>query len=138
MLASLQSKYDYSPKFDPATNGGRLEPTVACDSACKAIQSIISAVRTYEAKLLGLDLVKVFWRPFGQQVIGVLISHLRRQKISPEGCKFLNRDIKEYSRVSLSRWLRILGLGDEVLFVLDLGADHAILSSHWVHHGFAV
>jgi hypothetical protein len=57
-------------------------------------------VRAYEPKLLGLDMVKVFWRPLGQQVVGVLISHLRKQKITPEGCKFVNRDIKEYSRVS--------------------------------------
>jgi hypothetical protein len=100
VLTSLQSRYDYSPKFDPTANGARLEPTVACDAACKALQGIISVVRTYETKLLGLDMVKVFWRPLGQQVVGVLISHLRKQKITPEGCKFVNRDIKEYSRVS--------------------------------------
>lgn len=105
VLSSLQSKYDYAPKFESAANssGARLEPTTACDSACKVLQATISAVRTYESRLLGLDLVKVFWRPLGQQVLGVVISHLRRQKITPEGCKFVHRDIKEYSRVRSCR-----------------------------------
>ena len=33
------------------------------------------------------------------QVIGVIVSHVRRQRVTPEGCKYLTRDMKEYSKV---------------------------------------
>ena len=98
ILASLQSRYDYAPKFE-SSGAARLEPTAACDAVCKALQTVASFMRTFEPKILGMDLVKVFWRPLGQQVIGALISHLRKLRISPEGSKFLVRDIKEYSKV---------------------------------------
>lgn len=100
-LSTLQSKYDYAPKFDAL--GVKQEPTTACDTACKTITAALNAVRSYEAKLLGLDLVKLFWRPFGQQIIGVIISHVRRQKITPEGSKAVSRDLKEFSKVRISK-----------------------------------
>lgn len=98
-LTTLQSKYDYAPKFEAA--GVKQEPTTACDTACKTITAALNAVRQYEAKLLGLDLVKLFWRPFGQQLVGIIITHVRKQKITPEGYKALSRDLKEYSKVPL-------------------------------------
>lgn len=97
-LLSLQSKYDYAPKFE---SHSRAEATTACDSAVKIIASIVAVIRAHESRLLGLDMVKLFWRPLGQQVIGVVVSHVRRQRVTPEGCKYLSRDIKEYSKVSI-------------------------------------
>lgn len=120
-LTSLQSKYDYAPKFE-SHNNTRVEATTACDSAVKIILSIVSTIKAFEAKLLGLDMVKLFWRPLGQQVgfirmiliidhayylhrnvcqvVGLIVSHVRRQRVTPEGCKYLSRDIREYSKVT--------------------------------------
>ncbi len=106
VLLNLQSKYDYSPKADPLAfrMGGVAQkvvtdPTVACDSVCKAILTVANAVRTNQVNLLGLDLTKLFWKPLGQQVVGALICHLRKQKISPEGTKVLARDLEEYTNI---------------------------------------
>jgi hypothetical protein len=105
-LTSLQSKYDYAPRFetlDAARIGGggavKLVPTVACDAACRALQTAISYMRSYESKLLNVDLTKLFWRPLGQQMVGLIISHVRRLKVSPDGNKFLSRDLREYAKV---------------------------------------
>ncbi len=76
------------------------DPTVACDSVCKAIMTVANAVRSMQVNLIGLDLAKLFWKPMGQQVVGALISHLRKQKVSVEGTKVLMRDLEEYTHVS--------------------------------------
>ncbi len=101
-LTSLQSKYDYAPKFESARGAGtRLEPTTACDTACKTLQSVVNVIKNYESRLLGLDLTKLFWRPLGQQMVGLIVSHTRKLRVTPEGCKYLSRDIKEYSKVKI-------------------------------------
>lgn len=99
LLSSLQSRYDYAPKFESATANGKLEPTVACDTVCKALQEIVNTVKTYENKFIGLDVVKIFWRPLGQQFTGLILSHFRKQKISMDGAKYVIRDVKEYTKV---------------------------------------
>lgn len=105
LLGSLQSKYDYAPKFDAITNllnnpqksGGVCTP--ACDAVCKVIIQVTNAIRNYESQLIGVDMNTLFWKPFGSQCIGNLISHLRKQKITLEGSKVLMRDIQEYKHV---------------------------------------
>ena len=59
----------------------------------------MSGLNQYKSKLIGLDMMKLFWKPIGIQVIGLIISHIRRQKITYEGAKVLIKDIKEYSKV---------------------------------------
>ena len=59
-----------------------------------------NSVRFYQADLVGLDLLDTFWKPIGQQFIGTLISHLKKQKITTEGAKILAKDIDEYYNVS--------------------------------------
>ena len=46
------------------------------------------------------DMINLFWKPLGQQFIGILISHIRKYKISIEGGKLLLRDLEEYQNVS--------------------------------------
>jgi len=66
-LLSLQSKYDYAPKFEN-NNKSKIEPTSACENVVKILQAVVQTLRNYESKLLGMDVVKLFWRPLGQQV----------------------------------------------------------------------
>jgi hypothetical protein len=106
ILVNLQSKYDYSPKFDPVFRAGSkqvvADPTTACDSVCKALIIVTNAVRSIQTNLVGIDLTKLFWKPLGQQIIGALISHFRKLKISAEGSKVLDRDLDEYTHVSVT------------------------------------
>jgi hypothetical protein len=117
LLTSIQSKYDYAVKVDPiqqmiqqAQGGNRnsvsnkgnnfmIQCTAACEAVCKAINVIISKLREFEDDLKTIDIDLMFWRPFGQTIIGNLISHLRKQKITTDGAKVLLRDIQEYKRV---------------------------------------
>ncbi|KAJ1441108.1 exocyst complex component Sec10-domain-containing protein [Ochromonadaceae sp. CCMP2298] len=91
LLTSLQSRYDYTPKTDASHT-----PSTACEAACKDIAAVVSTVRAFAGKLEGLDLVRLFWRPMGQQLVGLLISHVRKQKVNIEGASVLRRDILHY------------------------------------------
>lgn len=123
-LVTLQGKYDYNPVFEGlsataaaavgvASNGsmgrnrfsmmgvnaGPLEASAACDAVCKAFIQVTNVVRSYEADIIDLDMTALFWRPFGQQFIGIIISHLRRQTISVDGARQLRKDLEEYRHV---------------------------------------
>lgn len=105
LLSSLQSKYDYAPKFDPINNmlngnKGSTNSTAACDAVCKAIIHVTNTIRNYETQLVGIDMQLMFWKPFGSQCMGNLISHLRKQKITTDGSMMLLRDLQEYKHVS--------------------------------------
>lgn len=144
ILATLQSKFDYAPKFEASnraaiasaqsifsrsgTNnysgtaassveiadarqqtGGiadssgqphsQLKASNACEAVCKVFLSAVNAVRGQESSLYGLNIGKLFWVPIGVQLVAALISHIRKQKVSPLGAKSLARDIRDYSRV---------------------------------------
>ena len=49
-----------------------------------------------------MDLFDSFWRPFGQHLLGVFISHFRKQKVTLEGGKVVMRDLNEYCNVSFT------------------------------------
>ena len=68
----------------------------ACDHVCKAILEISNCVRSQQANVSILNMVELFWRPLGIQLIGLLISHIRKQKITQEGSFVLMRDLEEY------------------------------------------
>jgi hypothetical protein len=76
-----------------------LTPTTACDAVCKAFLQVTNTIRRFESDILDIDLLQVFWKPFGQQFIGLLITHLRRQTINVEGSRQLLRDLEEYRHV---------------------------------------
>lgn len=77
----------------------RLVPSTACDAVCKTIINVTQAVRKHEDGLQSLDLQQLFWKPFGQQVMALLISHIRKFKISLSGARQLLRDLQEYRHV---------------------------------------
>lgn len=104
ILFTLQSKYDYCPtslsltqqQYSNSKSGGC---TVACDAVCKELLTVANTVHLFEKSIHGLDLMKLFWRPFGQQFIGTIISHIRRQKVSEEGASVLVSDLTEFLNV---------------------------------------
>jgi hypothetical protein len=123
----IQSKFDYSPKFEAIQNliaksgsnmmtnitnlvgknfnlketTANIQPTSACNTICKAMIVICNAVRQEETELHGFDLKELFWKPLGQQFVGAIISNIRRWKITMDGGKVLLRDLDEYHTVSL-------------------------------------
>jgi hypothetical protein len=107
-LHTVQSKFDYAPKFENSTSGvasgtSYRQSTVACSSACetvcKGLHEAFHAIDRLKDRMLGLDVMKLLWRPMGVQLVGLIISHIRRQKVTMEGAKVLIRDLKEYSKV---------------------------------------
>lgn len=104
-LLNLQSKYDYSPKFDPignfnfGKNSSGNEGTPACSTLCKSVSKLLNAMKVKQSNLVGIDVKNHFWRPLGQLIIGILISHLKKQKISSEGVTVLLKDLEQYSNV---------------------------------------
>ena len=71
--------------------------TAACDHVCKAILEISNCVRSQQANVARLNLVDLFWKPLGIQLIGLLISHIRKQKITQEGY-ILNTTLQYFIR----------------------------------------
>jgi hypothetical protein len=124
LLLTLQGKYDYNPILEgigaaavAVASAGRTTssmllsrnrfnfmnvtgPSSACDAVCKAFIQVTNAVRRYEPDFVDLDVDALFWRPFGQQFIGLLIAHFRRQNISVDGARQFRRDLEEYRHVT--------------------------------------
>jgi hypothetical protein len=94
-LAAMQDSDD----FHPQGMRGQSEPSAACDVVCQSFMKVISTVQGYKSDLIGIDLVETLWKPLGQQFVGTLLSHLRRQKISQEGAATLMADLDEYQSI---------------------------------------
>ena len=114
MLFTLQSKYDFAPSAtshgSSANNASKhaASCTVACDAVCKELLMVANTVHACEKAIKGLDLMRLFWRPFGQQFIGLLVSHIRRQRVTEEGADMLLNDLNEYINVRIPIFLCIL------------------------------
>mmetsp|Transcript_12211 Transcript_12211/g.18463 ORF Transcript_12211/g.18463 Transcript_12211/m.18463 type:complete len:1084 (+) Transcript_12211:93-3344(+) len=92
VLISVQSRHDFAPKFDSG-NGG-IEPTTACRKVC---QHLVDLINNATEKLRSeFKLTEVLWKPLGRQFAAVLISHIKRHKVSEEGAFVLVRDMDEY------------------------------------------
>lgn len=113
LLSTLQSKYNYNPKTNDlmslasaAVIGERTvsaaSSTTACETVCKELFAVAQSVHHHQHEFLGLNLSETFWKPLGQQIVGNLISHFRRQKISEEGGIVLLKDINSYCEVGLA------------------------------------
>lgn len=101
-LSSLQSRYDYCPKSAEASIlRSQMSSTVsiACSNACKSLSTVCAAVKDYSKSIERLNLPEIFIRPFCQQFMGILISHLRKSTVSKDGAINLIRDIDEYYNV---------------------------------------
>jgi len=101
-LQTVQSKFDYAPKFESV---GKLKQSAACSSACdtvcKGLHEAFYTIDRLKDQMLGLDVMKLLWRPMGVQLVGLIISHIRRQKVTMEGAKVLLKDLKEYGKVAI-------------------------------------
>jgi hypothetical protein len=69
---------------------------------CKSLTFAVNGVRSYLPVLSGLNLDEYFWLPLGKQFVGLLISHLRHKKITPEGAFVLMKDLEAYSEIAVS------------------------------------
>eukprot|EP01038_Epipyxis_sp_PR26KG_P005958 gene5958-8211_t len=107
-LTNLQSKYDYNPYYSFQSQGHDMslyrmrsnhEITSTCDNICKILLALSNTIRMNVDNLKSFDLMKLFWKPFGQLFIGIIISHIRKQKISQEGAQVLITDMDGYLRV---------------------------------------
>eukprot|EP01031_Cornospumella_fuschlensis_P033224 gene33224-40198_t len=106
LLTSLQSKYDYAPRGD---GGGRESVnlggagagcTAACDALCKVIITLCQAIRNIDAELKGGGIPPAtLYQPLTSLIVGTLLSHLRRLKVTPLGWGRCKRDIVEYKHV---------------------------------------
>jgi len=94
LLVSMQSKGDYANTFLHAH--AHTSTSAACEAVCKTLKTVAKAVHELKTEFVGLDLEESFWRPFGRQFMGSLISHLRRQKISEDGAITLLLDLEQY------------------------------------------
>ena len=72
----------------------------ACELVCKALLVVSNTVRACQASLVGLNLEELLWKPLGEQLVGLVISHIRRQKITQEGSFVLMKDLEAYAKVS--------------------------------------
>lgn len=100
-LQTVQSKHDFFPQYEGLTVGRAnkskiVDPTGACASVCKSLSLVISSVQHHEKEISRLNVTKDFWRPLGRQLVGVLLTHIRRVKISGHGGRKLLRDLDEY------------------------------------------
>jgi hypothetical protein len=100
-LQIVQSKHDFFPQYEGITVGRAnknkaLDPTGACASVCKSLSLVIASVQHHEKEMSRLNVTKDFWKPLGRQLVGVILSHIRRAKISGHGGRRLLRDLDEY------------------------------------------
>lgn len=81
--------------------GNVIEPTSACDLICRALISIANEIRQKETIIAPVFKInELLWKPLGRQIIGCLLAHFRRQKISMDGAKIFLRDLEEYFNVT--------------------------------------
>lgn len=104
LLVNLQSRYDFSPRFENKRNAG-IEPTAACKQLCLTLTNTVQFVKTHVAGEGGgrgasasekNNLEAILWRELGQRLVATYLSHLRKSKISQEGAFILVRDLDEY------------------------------------------
>lgn len=107
LLLNLQSRYDFSPRFEHRKNAG-IEPTGACKQLCSTLTTTVQFVKLHLAGESGNrgastsdknNLEAILWREVGGRLVASYLSHLRKSKISQEGAFVLVRDLDEYYSV---------------------------------------
>jgi hypothetical protein len=106
----------------PQQGNTSLSPTAACDAVCKVIIRVTQSVRAKDTDLEPLDIDHIYWKPFGQQFIAVLIAHIRKFKISQMGARQLLRDLEEYRNVSKPN-IEILAFFRFHIFFVSIGCS---------------
>jgi hypothetical protein len=67
---------------------------------------------------LGLNMKDNFWRPLGQQLMGIIITHIRKQRITQDGAKVLLRDLDEF--LNLTAAMGITEIVDMVVCLKEI------------------
>ena len=96
LLSNMNKQY-YSITSKSDTN----TTTSTCVQVCKAISLVITKMLEHQKDMPGLNTIQLFWKPLGQEIMGTLISFLRKQKITPEGGEVLLRDVNAYCEVRM-------------------------------------
>ena len=97
-LSTLNNKSTYAPSVGrDAVRGNSISP--GCLQISKTLSLVATQVAAKQGDITGVNLVALFWKPLGQEVIATMISHLRKQKITPEGAEMLMQDMDEYCQV---------------------------------------
>ena len=102
LLTSMQSKGDYGTTFlqsSSSTAGSHATVSAACKAACSALRRVAQVARSHEAQLHSLNTNQAFWLPLGRLLMGTLIAHIRKNRISEEGGERLLCDLDEYLAV---------------------------------------
>jgi len=99
-LTAMQSSTDFNPSRGEGRHNAIGEQTPASEIVCQSFMKVVSTVQAYNSDLVGIDLVETFWRPLGQQFVGTLLVHLRKQKISQDGAASLMADLDEYLTIA--------------------------------------
>eukprot|EP01041_Mallomonas_annulata_P004615 gene4615-9167_t len=105
ILYTMQSKTDFRPKAAPSSSTSSYgmamygssshEPSEACLAVAAVLKdSLQDALR----ELADTNVGELIWSPLAELFVGALISHIRRQKISPEGALLLVLDLDEYRK----------------------------------------
>ena len=101
LLNTLHTKYHYNPREYNRPAPKNTPPTPACAQVCKVLSLVITHMHAKSVGMPGLNAVNLFWKPLGVQVVGLIISHIRRQKVTDEGGggEVLVNDMKYYCEV---------------------------------------
>lgn len=109
MLSNLQLKGDFGVKNTGSessintfkSSAVSVGSTLACDSVCKSLLLVANKIRSYSTELAAINPMENIWKPIGRQIVGSLISHLRKQRITMDGAKYVMKDLEEYCNVMM-------------------------------------
>ena len=125
VLEANTKKYDYAPRYDSDSAG--MDPTVACKKVCEHLQETIHSI---QVKMIGVNTSEIFWKPLGRQFIAVLISHIKRHKVSDEGSFLLVRDMDEYHKAFVEmdcmEVVDLISCLREIMYIYMTPADNVV------------
>lgn len=128
IFTQTQGKMDFSPKVEKAAK--YIESTSTCTSIVKTLLAVISNIQTHQSSFVDLDIKEFFWKPFGQRFVGILISHIKKQKISQHGALILIKDIEEYCDIiSIIETTSIIDMMDnlkELMTIFTCSSDQVL------------
>lgn len=101
LLNTLHTKYHYAPRDYRRPAPKDAPPTPACAQVCKLLSMVIAHMEVKSPNMPGLSATNLFWKPLGIQLVGLIISHIRKQKITDKGGggEVLMNDMKYYCEV---------------------------------------
>jgi hypothetical protein len=128
LFTQSQGKMDFTPKVEKAAK--YIESTSTCNSIVKTLLAVINNIQTHQASFVDLDITEFFWKPFGQRFIGILITHIKKQKISQYGALILLKDIEEYcdiiSIIETSSIIDMMDILKELMIIFTCSSDQVL------------